>query len=809
MPSLTNSRFVRCICFFLFVQFSVHSSPLKESELALKARVMDTENQPVAYANVWVSGTVKGALTDASGVFKVYDLENGVYTLHVSAVGFQSIEKELVVDGKAPLDLGDLVLEIGIAMPEFSLVAAKDRVFSKVPGSVSFLGKNEISTLLPLSGNEVLRRVPGLNVVDEEGVGMRVNIGIRGLNPDRSRSVLMLEDGVPVALAPYGEPEMYYSPAIDRMEGVEVLKGSGQILYGPQTIGGVINYITPNVPESEAGSLRIKGGQGAFFSGLLNYGNNFGNTGFQVNLLRKSAEAIGPTQFGITDFNSKVLFKVNDRSELGAKFGVYSEKSNSTYLGLNQVMYDRGGQDYAHLAPDDQLDVSRYSLSLSHVYRFQPGLKLRTIAYAYTTTRNWNRQDFAINTENTAPSNWTGVQWGDPEVPGGVIFMREGTGQRNRQFEVMGVEPRLEWAHAMFGMENDLKAGLRFLKESAREQRINGTKSGVKSGDLVEDELRQGSAISAYIQNETALNAYISLHGGLRFENFDYDRSIYRRKFQDLGVRDTSLVASNVVRELIPGVGFRIRPFNSLTIFGGIHKGFAPPRVKDAITATGQALDLEAERSLNYELGIRTELSSWIYLEATAFLMDFSNQLIPVSESAGGVGFGVVNAGATRHQGLETAINLDISKAFGIKKWIATYDIQTTFVDAYFSEDRFVNEVNIKGNRTPYAPRWLVNSSLYLESEGGFSTRLTYNFVGEQFGDELNTVNPSANGRVGLLPSFFTLDAVVGYQLRDGKVAFNLALKNLTDQRYISTRRPQGIRVGLPRLITAGIDFNF
>ena len=804
---------IYCVVLLGFLSFSLENiviaSEAKENVLSVKGVVYDTEQNPVSYANVYVKGTVKGALTDAKGKFQLFDLEKGVYEVQISAVGYKTKSQVVEVDANGVLDLGLVVLEIGVEMPEFSIIANKDRIFSQVPGAVNYLNKEDIKSLMPVSGNEVFRRVSGLNVVDEEGLGMRVNIGIRGLNPDRSRNVLMLEDGVPVALAPYGEPEMYYSPAIDRMAGVEILKGSGQILYGPQTIGGVVNYITPNAPETEQGSVQIQGGQGSFFSGLVNYGNTFGNTGLQVNLLRKSADNVGPTQFGITDFNTKFLFKLNEKSELGAKFGIYDERSNSTYIGLNQVMFDQGGQDFTRLAPDDRLDVSRYSLSFSHVYRFNPDFKLRTIAYGYTTTRNWNRQDFSINNSNTPPSNWTGVVWGDTSIPGGAIFMRDGTGQRNRQFEVAGIEPRVELNHSLFGQKNELKAGVRFLVESAKEQRVNGTKAGVKSGNLIEDELRNGRAFSAYFQNETELGEKVSLHGGLRFENFNYERNIFRRNFSGIGVRDTSIVASNAVNEIIPGVGFTVKPTNTITLFGGIHKGFAPPRTKDAITSTGDALDLEAERSWNYEAGVRSELNNWIYVEATAFLMDFSNQIIPVSESAGGLGFGVVNAGATRHQGLETSFIFDLSRAFGLKKWAIDYDIQATFIDAYFSEDRFIGDVNINGNTTPYAPEWLLNSSLAIESESGFSARLTYNFVGDQFGDELNSIEPSANGRTGLIPSFFTLDAVVGYEIKKANLGFNLSVKNLTDERYISTRRPQGIRVGLPRFITAGVNFNF
>lgn len=784
-------------------------SEVIENIVSISGTVKTTEGEPVAFANILVKGTVKGAFTNLDGSFQLFNLENGDCEVQISAVGFKTVTKSLTIVNGQIQNLEVIFEEEGVEMPQFAIIADKDRIFSKVPGSVSFIDQEAIKNLKPVSGNEVLRRVPGVHVVDEEGLGMRVNIGIRGLDPDRSRSVLMLEDGVPVALAPYGEPEMYYTPAIDRMAGVEILKGSGQILYGPQTIGGVVNYITPNPPSEQEASIRIQGGQGSFFSGLVNYGNTFGSTGVQVNLLRKSAENVGSTEFGITDFITKFLFSLNEKSELGLKLGVYDENSNSTYIGINQVMYNRGGEDFVRLAPDDRLDVSRYSVSFSHVYRFSPNVKLRTLAYGYSTIRNWNRQDFSINNSNTPPSNWTGVEWGDREIPGGAIFMRNSTGNRDRQFLVGGIEPRLEVNHELFSFKNELSVGVRYLQETAFEQRINGTKAGVQSGNLVEDEQRNGKAFSAYLQNEAEISDKFSFNAGLRIEDFNYEREIFRRNFAGLGIRDTALVAESNVVEIIPGVGFNYKPTQMLTVFGGVHKGFAPPRTKDAITSTGDALDLEAEKSWNYELGLRSSVTPWLFMEATGFLMDFSNQIIPVAESAGGVGFGVVNAGATRHQGIETAIAVDISQLLSSQKWSILYDVNLTYVDAYYSEDRFVSDVNIKGNRTPYAPEWLLNSSMSVESNSGFGARLTANYVGSQFGDELNTVEPSMDGTIGEIPSYLVMDAVLSYKVAGWNSSFNLSVKNITDERYISTRRPQGIRVGLPRLVTAGFEFNF
>ena len=109
--------------------------------------------------------------------------------------------------------------------------------------------------------------------------------------PDRSSKVLILEDGIPVALNPYGEPQLYYTPTIDRMESIEVLKGSGQILFGPQTIGGVINYITADPPKSSRRqSQNCLVGKVNFLVDCFHYGNTFGNTGFQVNYLKKTSQ---------------------------------------------------------------------------------------------------------------------------------------------------------------------------------------------------------------------------------------------------------------------------------------------------------------------------------------------------------------------------------------------------------------------------------------------------------------------------------------------------------------------------------------
>jgi Fe(3+) dicitrate transport protein len=474
-------------------------------------------------------------------------------------------------------------------------------------------------------------------------------------------------------------------------------------------------------------------------------------------------------------------------------------------------MYDAGGQDFTRIAPDDRLKVDRYSVSLIHDYRFTPNLKLTTTVFGYNTTRNWQRQDFSVG--GTAPANATGVVWGDTNVPGGYIYMREGTGNRNRQFQVGGIEPRLSYEYSLGNLDNHLQTGVRYLHEVANEQRVNGKKRNAVSGELVEDEIRTGNALSAYFQNKFIFNNKFSAHAGLRYENFDYERDIRRRNFGS-GVRDTIVVASSNVQAFIPGVGFNYTLSPDVVLFGGLHKGFAPPRIKDAITGMGMPIELDAEKSTNYELGVRMYPVKGLYFEMTGFYLDFANQIIPVSESSGGTGSGLVNGGQTLHRGIETAVSFDMGKILGSRYGVLLQS-NATYTQATFSADRFIprgeERINIAGNRTPYSPTWLLNNSLALEAPFGMSLIITSNYASSQFADELNTVVASANGRIGKIDGYMVLDATTQYKLpiKNMKMAANVSVKNLTNERYIVSRRPQGIRVGIPRMITAGIDIGF
>jgi Fe(3+) dicitrate transport protein len=687
-------------------------------------------------------------------------------------------------------------------LPNVSIISDRSTLMNSIPGSASIVNSEQLREMKSLNGNQIMRTITGINVVDEEGAGLRMNLGIRGLDPDRSRALLVLEDGVPVALAPYGEPEMYYTPSIDRMNSIEVLKGSGSIVYGPQTIGGVLNYITNDPPLTPETDFHLKGGDGGFLNTKLSYGTSSGSTGFFSELLYKKADNIGLTRYDIFDFMTKSKFVINNHSSISAKVGVYNEISNSTYVGITQSMYNNGDY-FTEIAPNDELKIRRYSASLNYQNVLSNSMVFNTTVFAYNTARDWRRQDFG---RAGTVSNKTGVVFGDTNVSGGAIYMRNSTGNRNRTFDVFGIQPQLITNTNIFGLENEINLGVRFLVEKAYEQRINGTNYKASSGNLVEDETRSGMAFSAYFQDRINVLENLIITPGIRFEQFNYERDIFR-----IASKDTSLNANHNINEFIPGLGINYNIGSQFTIFAGTHRGFAPPRTKDAITNEGTAIDLSAELSWNYELGIRTSISNSLYFEATAYMLDFSNQIIPVSESSGNLGFGLINGGQTMHKGLEFSVLTDISRALELNYSII-WSLNLTVSESKFNYDRLISsgndKININGNYLPYAPNYSLSSMLNFKIPEYFGLNLSFSYIGEQFTDELNTVNPSNDGTIGKMPSFLLLNVTINYELNN-KSDIYLSVSNLSDERYIASRRPQGIKVGIPRFITVGIDYHF
>ncbi|MEX0960154.1 MAG: TonB-dependent receptor [Burkholderiales bacterium] len=211
-----------------------------------------------------------------------------------------------------------------------------------LPGSSAVLTEEALEERKPFSVIETMREVPGIHVVPEDAFGTHLNIGLRGLNPRRSSRTLLMEDGAPtIFFAPYGDPSAHYSTPLDRVERIEFLKGSGQILYGPQTMGGMINFVTRPVPtDGKAGSVKVEGGNNSYRGGYANLGTGGEWGGIMLDVLKKQGDGTRSNhEFDIQDVTLKGQFNLSDSQRLIAKGSFFEEDSLISETGLTAAEY--------------------------------------------------------------------------------------------------------------------------------------------------------------------------------------------------------------------------------------------------------------------------------------------------------------------------------------------------------------------------------------------------------------------------------------------------------------------------------------
>jgi Fe(3+) dicitrate transport protein len=744
-------------------------------------------------ANVFIEGTLIGSATNRDGVFTVEQVPSGNVTMIATFLGYERAVRNVTVSSGKTVSISFSLIPKLLEVPVIELIGERIERIQRIPGSAIVIPETRLARVNPSSANEVFRNVPGVNVRDEEGQGLRPNIGLRGLDPTRSRKVLMLEDGVPIALAPYGEPELYYNPPIDRMKRVEILKGSGSILFGPQTVGGVINYITRQPPHTPTFSARIQGGSNDYYSGLFSYGGTWGDIGADATYLRKQGNGFREyPSFSIHDLTSQFAFGVTGSSRLGFKLNVYDETSQSSYLGLTQPMFVEN--PYQNPAVHDKMDVHRYSASVTHQHILGSDLLLTTTVYANNAVRNWRRQDY--DRVNMGREYERTV--GDTTVPGGALYMRNSTGNRNREFTVYGIEPRMQLTHHVFGIPGELDFGARIHFENMHILRIDGTTPTALSGTIREDEIRNTQAFSGFVQNRFLVNGHLNFTTGIRIERFSFGRTLRR------GVVDghlTDIYKSGTARstEVIPGAGITFQPFETLTLFTGLHRGFSPPRIQDAIDGDAHSAELDAEQSWNYELGLRTNPFEWLYGEATVYYLDFQNQIIPASE-AGGIDTRLINAGETKHRGIETSIGIDFGNLLGTSSNILL-EGSITFSEASFASGIY------EGNRLPHAPEHMYTIGIHYRHRSGFDIGVTGFHSGEQFTDRANTIEGSIDGEIGIIDAYTVWDLSVNYKLPLIDVRVFGTVKNMFDTVYIASRSPRGIFPGPFRQFNVGLQW--
>lgn len=687
-------------------------------------------------------------------------------------------------------------------------------------GSAYYISPKEIKRFNYTDVNRTLRNVPGVNVYEEDGFGLRPNISLRGTSPERSSKITLMEDGVLIAPAPYSAPAAYYFPTIARMQAVEVLKGSSQIQYGPYTTGGAINMISTEVPDSFGAFLNTS--YGSFQSGRVHaqLGDSRKNFGYAIEYLNYNSDGFknldngGDTGFNKNDLVAKFRVNTNPEAKVGQsfefKFQYSDETSDETYLGLTQDDFERSPFRRYAGSQVDEMNTEHLQFMGTHTLEFSDYFRITTIGYINDFNRNWYKVDFVtIDGEREGISNVLG----NPEEFDRYFDLVRGASNsdsddllnarnNNREYYSTGIQTKLDYHWTGEKTFHDIEIGARYhYDEEDRFQwiddyaMVNGIMQLATAGipGTNANRVSDARAFSTYAQYKLKYNDW-TIMPGIRYENIKLTRTDYGTSDVDRTGANLSL-RENQVDVFIPGIGFNYN-FENASIFGGVHKGFSPPS-----NQPGE----DPEESINYELGSRFSIGG-LNGEVVGFFNDYSNLLGSDLAATGGTGsLDQFNAGEVKVQGLELLLNYNLlpnSKNFILPVTLGYTFTDTEFQNSFGSEEDLWGEVTA-GDELPYIAKHQFNSTISLEHQN-FEVNLSGRYNGA-FRTEAGSGSIPFDERID---SNFVFDLSGKYRLGN-HLAVTANVINLFDETYSVARVPAGLRPGHPFGIYGGLELRY
>ncbi|MGR3983020.1 TonB-dependent receptor family protein [Pseudoalteromonas sp. 1181_04] len=678
-------------------------------------------------------------------------------------------------------------------------VIGSQAAINDIPGSATFISDEQLQKFEFTDISRVLASVPGVYVQEEDGYGLRPNIGMRGTGTGRNDKISVMEDGVLVAPAPYSAPSAYYFPTMGRMESIEVLKGAASVKYGPRTTGGVLNLLSRSLPtEGSTGLVNAELGSDGFYKGHAYFGKEKNNAAGLIEVFSYGADGFKELPVGSdnTGFEKNdVLLKFgykfgeNNAHNLEMKIKYSDEQSDETYMGLTEEDYKASPNRRYAASQKDQMNTQHNAYQLNYAYRFGDGYELLATAYLNDFHRNWYKASKVSESYLAQYSEFEAA----PTAEG-----IEGIGIKanNRDYQAKGVQSEL---HIPAG-GHYVTVGVRYHEDEMdrfqwedkytlnQDLSMTLTSQGVPGSDS--NRVDSAKATTLFIQDQWSIDALV-LNAGLRYEDITITRVEWSKSDPK---RENGLTkdVSNDTQILVPSLGATYTVSDSLTLLAGIQQGYAP-------AAPGNA-DQEEEESVNIEFGGRYNVAGFNG-EIIAFFSDYSNMHGNCTAS---VGCSDENIGDQYNYGEVEVSGFEFSAGRIFETNSATFPVRLTYTytDSQFKNDfasDIWGQVN-KGDAMPYVPENQIALSFgAVLSSFAFDTQVRY--VSDAHADL------SADG-LNAIDSRVVWDLAAKY-LIDDKQKVYLTVDNLFDNTYIANRANGGIQPGKPRTIQMGYSYAF
>jgi Fe(3+) dicitrate transport protein len=681
--------------------------------------------------------------------------------------------------------------------------------------------KNSLIIMDNVQGNvanntmrQIMAKVPGIQIWENDPSGIQINIGARGLSPNRSWEFNTRQNGYDISSDPFGYPEAYYTPQLNSVQRIQVVRGAGSLQYGPQ-FGGLVNFILKNGSDIEK-PLQFETQQTAGSFGMFNtynaLGGNNGKTHYYAFWDRRNGNGSRPnSDFTVNTGFGTFSYKINNRLKLGLELTHFNYLSQQPG-GLTDLQFDEN--------------------------------HLQSIRSRNWFQVNWNigalNADYSINDKSRINLKLFGMKGernsiGFMQPPTIRDTLNVTTLQYNSRridqdmYQNAGAEIRYVNEYKIGALKNTLAAGLRYFR--GKTTRLQNGK-GDTGSDFNLTPVAPFVTDLNFITDNTAVFAENIIHfgnkliliPGIRYENIV---NTAEGRFNFINGNENKINPEARTRSFaLLGIGAEYH-IGQTEIYANYSQAYRPMLFSDLSgNPTTEEIDpaLKDATGYNTDLGWRGSVKNYIFFDVSGYVMKYNNRIGMIAQQkANGDFYNLrTNVGNSISTGTEILIEFSPLKAFSK---VGRQNNLLLFVSMAMMNNRYENiriitkdnntntlkEYNLKNNRIENAPEQIIRGGITYSNKK-LTTTLQYSYTAETFSDANNTFTPTANGLNGLIPSYQLLDLSSTYKINT-MLFVKGGVNNVMDEKYFTRRAGgypgPGVMSAEPRnfFITLGAKF--
>lgn len=779
------------ISFFLIASLTVFGQ-----KTIISGRIIDKSSQAIIGASVTLKGTVRGVQTNTNGEYILKGLRAGDYTVVVSSVGLKNKELAVSLQEGEEKTLNFELEDETYTLKDIQVVASRgvrgNEHLAEIDGyAINATKKNEVIKLDNINANlamnnsrQIFSRTPGISVWENDGSGIQLAVASRGLSPNRSWEFNVRMNGYDITPDPMGYPEAYYTPPMEVVDRIEIVRGASSLQYGPQ-FGGLMNFVLrkPDISTRVTIESQNTVGSNGLFSTFNYIGGTEGRLSYTAYYQKRFGDGWRANSYYNTDHaHAELSYAITNKFKIGAEVTYMTYKSQQAG-GLTDVQFTQDARQ--SVRSRNWFSTPWLVPSFSAEYVFSEKTKLSWKAFGVIAERSSVGNVAAITSADILTSNR----------------------QVDRDFyNNFGSEIRFITDYKFLGMNNTVASGLRYYNGNIDRQQQGKGSTGKDMEFSIEGEYPRNLNFNninkaAFFENIFRFSKKFLMTAGARVENIS---SVMQGRFSLVNGQANNLIPITRERSFMlfgGGAEYHITPQSEF--YSNISQAYRPVLISDLTPpATTDVIDenLKDARGYNFDFGYRGKVGNYLNFDVDYFYVNYNNRIGTITQTnAANQRYQFrTNLGRSVSQGFEGYVEFDPVTAFFKKSKIGYVSVfaSVAFIDATyrnFKTTSVVNgqivEGNLSGKKVENAPS-KINRFGVTYNKKGFSITWQLSDIGKAYADASNTETANAAATTGVIPAYTVQDLSASFKfLKHYNV--KAGVNNLSDERYF-TRRAGG-----------------